>query len=118
VQTPLYRLCVYRWFGKIVEVYEVVGVTIVAVDVRLRLLVERTAVRWDCGLITMEDCDEWLYFVRCCPHTWQHSLDVCDEAVSAPTKAQQRVILPRHRGGGRRARTPVGWLCMEMRILS
>jgi hypothetical protein len=72
--------------------------------------------RLDCGLIVMADCDALSNFAQWCPHTWQHWPDVCDGVVSAPTKAQQRETLPRHRGGGRRARTPVGWLCSEMRI--
>lgn len=108
VQTPLYRLCVYRSFAKIGEVYEV-PIVVVAVAVP-------TTMRSDCGLIVVADCgDALLYFVQWCPHTWQHS-DVCDGVVSAPTKAQQRETLPRHRGGGRKARTPVGWLYSEMKI--
>lgn len=108
VQTPLYRLCVYRSFAKIVEVYEVVESI---VDVPL-LLVELAG---DYGII-LADCDALWYFVRMCPHTWPHWPDVNDGVVSAPTKAQQRETLPRHRGGGRRARTPVGWIDNEMKI--
>lgn len=126
VKTPRYRLSGCRWFEKIGEVYEVVelpiAVELVVAVVLLRLLVELTAKRSGYVLITEVDYDVSLYAVlQWCPHTWQHSLDVCDdddEVVCAPTKAQQREILLRHHGEGRREHTPVGWLCMEMRMLS
>jgi hypothetical protein len=45
---------------------------------------------------------------------------VCGDGAVSPTKAQQRgETLPRHRGGGRKERTPVGRLDSDaMRILS
>lgn len=66
VQTPLYRLCVYRSFAKIGEVYEVVGAPTVAVPLRA----EPTARRSSCGLIEVADCDDALWCsVQWCPHT-------------------------------------------------
>jgi hypothetical protein len=65
VPTPLYRLYVYRSIVKIVVVYEMMMFAVDAVaDV-----VEATAVRLDCVLITTVDCGELLYSVQWYPHT-------------------------------------------------
>lgn len=97
---------VYRLSEMIVSVY--VTVLIVVADVVLA--VGLTIMNWDYVMIVIRvDCDV-LLFVQLYLHTLQHRPNV-DDGVLAPTKAQQRVTLPRHRGGGRKARTPVGRLC-------